>query len=171
VAIFGVLAMAVVMLFPTQYAASRLEDDVSAYYRINLWYGGLKMAAEKPLLGFGFGQFRENIYRYHEPVAGVTYTPIPSTGQVAHNTIVHVLVEHGLLGLLLYGWIFFRVVTRARDSSVFIFSDQGSRWVLGLALVYLINAQFIVAYESVTNLIFYGTLGLIAGLEKTKEGK
>ncbi len=169
VTIFGVVAMIVVMLFPTQYAADRLEDDVSAYYRINLWYGGLKMAAQKPLLGFGFGQFRENIYEYHKPVAGVPYTPIPSTGQVAHNTIVHVLVEHGLLGLLLYGWIFFRIVSRARESSALIFSGRGSRWILAFTLVYLVNAQFIVAYESVTNLMFYGTLGLIAGLEK-REG-
>jgi len=168
---FGVLVLALVMLFPTQEAVSRVGDEGSVYYRINLWHGGLKMAAQKPLLGFGFGQFRENIFQYHEPIPGVPYTPIPSTGQVAHNTIVHVLVEHGLIGLLLYGWIFLRIVTQARKSLDSVFPGVGNRWVLVFALVYLINGQFIVAYELVTNLLFYGTLGLIAGLEKTERAK
>jgi len=41
-----------------------------------------------------------------------------------------------------------------------------SSWLTAFAIAYLFNAQFVVTYEATTNLIYYGTLGVLVGLKE-----
>jgi hypothetical protein len=162
-----VIAMTVVILFPGKTARQRAGEAGTAYFRINLWVAGLKMAMDKPVVGHGFGQFKGGVVAHHEDQSSVPYAAIPEEGMVAHNTPLNILVEEGVLGLLLYGLIFIYIYVRARRSSLAIWWKEGPPWVMALTLVYVINTQFIVAYEPTTNFIYYGTMGLLIAAENT----
>jgi O-antigen ligase len=71
--------------------------------RGKLWKAGLEAFADKPIIGYGTGLFREAI----TPMLG-------EAAQVAHNSFISVLVEQGLVGLLLYVGIFGAVVLSVR---------------------------------------------------------
>jgi O-antigen ligase len=141
----------------------RLRDEVTIYFRINMWASGIKMAIYKPLFGYGFGQFKENIYYYHEPIANVTYKAIPKEGQVAHNTLLDILIEQGILGLIMYGIIILKIFIKGRKGSFSLWPREGGAWVLAFSVIYFLNIQFVNAHEPTCNLIYYGTMGIIAG--------
>ncbi len=69
--------------------------------RGKLWRAGLRAFAERPLLGYGTGAFRQAV----TPMLG-------DAAQTAHNSFISVMVEQGIVGLLLYVAIFV-VVFRA----------------------------------------------------------
>ena len=162
----GFLVVAMLILFPSKTAMQRTQDEATIYFRINLWSAGLKMMAEKALFGHGFGKFRERIYEYHEKVKGVPYTPIPREGSVAHNTLINILVEQGLMGLTLYCLIFVLIFLKAKATINRFWPTCAPLWLATFAAVYLINTQFIAAYEPATNFIFYGTMGFLIGSGK-----
>ena len=73
-------------------AADGPRLDKSAERRLKVWKAGVYMAKDRPLLGFGFGQFPRQIGRY-----------APELNQVdAHNTYLLVATEMGLPALLLF---------------------------------------------------------------------
>jgi O-antigen ligase len=59
--------------------------------RLKLWKAGLQAYEEHPIMGYGSGYFKSAI------------TPILGTAsQVAHNSYISLLVEHGIVGWTLY---------------------------------------------------------------------
>ena len=73
-------------------AADGPRLDKSAETRLKVWKAGVYMAKDRPLLGFGFGQFPRQIGRY-----------APELNQVdAHNTYLLVATELGLPALLIF---------------------------------------------------------------------
>lgn len=78
--VLGGIGLAVVMA----YSASRVQDigvdDPSAFGRVDAWYEGMHMFFSDPLFGIGAGNFTD--YNY----------------LTAHNSLVLVLAETGLLG-------------------------------------------------------------------------
>lgn len=98
----GVAFAAMLALYPQ--VLSRFTDPHYAHAsgRTEIWYVGIASFKEHWLLGSGFGAFRDayqaaylNVYQataYHVPV------------QDAHNLLVLVGVELGLVGLALLGW-------------------------------------------------------------------
>jgi hypothetical protein len=75
------------------------------------------------------------------------------------------MVEFGIVGFLLYGTVFFKIVQRARNRASQLWGRSGVAWVLAFVIVYLVNAQFISAFEGATNTVFFSVLGVIAGAE------
>lgn len=149
-------------------AHDRTADSGTIYYRLNLWHPALKMIIKKPLFGHGIGQFEKTVYEYHEPLNIGPKMIMPfEEGTGTHNVFLNLLTEHGVVGLLLYGYIFISIVAMARASSIRLWGKAGSLWVLAYTLVYLVNTQFLNAHESVTNLLYFGTMGIITGSEST----
>jgi hypothetical protein len=73
---------------PAKYGHFFLGKDDSAGGRMPYVKIGLKMFADRPFTGFGYGGFTEQCVRYGSRIK-----------IEAHNTYVQVLVEYGILGL------------------------------------------------------------------------
>lgn len=82
----GVAGIAGIMMLPSRLSEIN-ADESSAAGRVDAWYSGLEMFFSNPLLGVGPGNFTE-----HNELA-------------AHNSLVLVLAETGILGYVL--WVAF----------------------------------------------------------------
>jgi len=143
-------------------AQSRIGDSNEVYFRLNLWEAGLHMAAERPLLGAGFATFSENVADYQQDMTIGPNMDIRSTP--VHNTLLAVQVELGVVGLVLYVGVLVGMFRRARQSVARQWGREGMVWVAVFAGVYFLQAQFANAHEPTTNQIFYGFMGVLAGL-------
>jgi len=155
-----------ILLPPTETARRRSLDEGTIYFRINLWATGLKMAAAKPLLGHGFGAFGTEAEEYQVEVSSIPSTP---TSVVVHNILLSVLIEYGCLGLFLYMLINLQIYLKAKHAGRLIWQRKGILWVVAFMLVYFFNGQFVHLQEATSNILFYGTLGLISGLRSSIE--
>jgi len=75
-------------------------QDVSAMERVYRWIAGFRMAAEKPIVGFGPGAFYEN-YKKYTISSFKTYVSDNPEKSTVHNYYLLVLIEQGIAGLLL----------------------------------------------------------------------
>jgi O-antigen ligase len=106
-AIKGVVAVALavglaLLAIPGLYSdiSARFDDDRTVHDRENLARAAVNMVDERPLLGFGWGQFVTESPPYFEqaedfPLGNIAGTPIHSTG-------LTYLVELGLIGAALW---------------------------------------------------------------------
>lgn len=108
---FGVIILAVAAFTGT--LASQLDaaqtrflseqSEESALSRLPLAVASTRMWQERPLLGFGYGNFEEFDREYQGEVAGV----LPDKDHSSHNVYLRVAAEQGTLGFfLLLGPIF-----------------------------------------------------------------
>jgi hypothetical protein len=170
---FGVLVasagfVGAMMLMPDTTARQRIGDSGTVLFRFNLWRAGLSMAADRPLIGSGFGSFGNSIAEYQQVMtvggqANISATPV-------HNTVLSVLVEMGTIGLALYLGALLVVFRRARTAARELWGREGAAWVVIFAGVYFLQAQFAFAHEPATNQILFGMLGVIAGLRRRGRG-
>ena len=164
----ALLCVAVVLLVVAGgMARERLKDDNTVYYRLNLWGAGLRLAAAHPLLGVGFLQFGSAITGVEQGFGSLLPSSPDVEGEVpSHNTLLTVLAEFGALGFLLYVAALLRIVQRARHNTYRFWGRSGTAWVVAFVIIYLVNAQFVSAFEGPTNTVFFGFLGVIAGVQK-----
>ena len=78
----------VMSLLPSHYSNYFQGKDKSAGGRMSYVQIGLRMFADRPVTGFGFGGFSEQCIHYGSPIK-----------LEAHNTYIQVLVEYGIFGL------------------------------------------------------------------------
>ncbi|MEM7286257.1 MAG: O-antigen ligase family protein [Actinomycetota bacterium] len=77
---------------------TRFESDSTALSRLPVVYASLEMFQERPVLGWGFGNFDEIDRQFQRSVAGF----FPEKDQASHNLYLTVLAEQGLVGLTLF---------------------------------------------------------------------
>jgi len=77
----------------------KMTPDSSIITRVHLFFSGLKMFVDHPMVGVGLGNFKYMICRY-----GV-FKPI----QYSHNTFISVLDETGLIGFVFFIGLFVQV--------------------------------------------------------------
>jgi putative inorganic carbon (HCO3(-)) transporter len=70
------------------------ELDRSEQGRINAWWFAYHLAADRPLMGGGFGAFNPDLF--------LRYAPDPEFFRDAHSIFFEILGEQGYVGLLLY---------------------------------------------------------------------
>ncbi|MBE0661986.1 MAG: O-antigen ligase family protein [Bacteroidales bacterium] len=96
-------------------SAGNITTDVSNIERMNRWYSGVKMFAEKPLTGFGPGtyQFVYIPYQKKELMNRLTvknHWNIPeNSGGTAHSEYILALSEMGIFGFLALILVLFRL--------------------------------------------------------------
>jgi hypothetical protein len=76
-------------------------EDPRAYKRTDIWRASLAGVAERPLLGWGPGQF-ENLYWRHGVPQHDEPVRYEMTTDRAHNELLHYVTESGLLGGLFF---------------------------------------------------------------------
>lgn len=163
-----ILLASFLILFPSKEGRERAGDIGTIHYRINLWAAGLSMAAQKPFFGHGIGQFERSVSDYQVSTNLAPEMIIPEQGTGTHNVFLNVLIEQGVLGLMLYLSIILQIYLIARASARANWPKEGSAWVFVFTIVYFVNAQFVNIHEPVTNLIYFGTMGMMAGASNNK---
>ncbi|MGA9039567.1 MAG: O-antigen ligase family protein [Terriglobales bacterium] len=139
----------------------RVQERGPVEFRMGMYQAGWEMFQEKPLIGWGAkpvqAELAKRISDFHPPV------------YLFHNTYLEIAVEHGSLGLALYGWMFFdlfrlgRKQARADASPNGSFLDNQFReiWPVMVA-VYLMNASFVVMNYQFVNGLLFTIAGMLA---------
>lgn len=100
----GLVAMAVfglsAALGPTaEYFEERLYSEESALSRLPVVVASVRMFQERPITGFGYGNFNEFDREYQSSIEGLF---VPEKDHSSHNLYLTIAAEQGLLGLLTY---------------------------------------------------------------------
>jgi O-antigen ligase len=139
----------------------RVQERGPVEFRMGMYQAGVAMFLEKPWIGWGpkpvQAELAKRISDFHPPV------------YLFHNTYLEIAVEHGSLGLALYGWMFFDIFRlsckrAANDGSAEIsFLDRHFRelWPV-LVMVYLLNASFVVMNYQFVNGLLFTLAGMLA---------
>jgi len=94
---------------PGQWLAQEKKDTI----RLRLWFwdGAIRMTAANPITGVGPGNFQYWTPKYQGDAlkANPAHISNESHTQYAHNEPLHLAAETGLIGILLCGWMLFRL--------------------------------------------------------------
>jgi O-antigen ligase len=162
----AIACMAVVLLVAAGgMAGERLQDSGTVYYRFNLWGAAVRLTVAHPLFGVGFFNFGSEMTGVEQGFGSVNLGRDVEEGVASHNTLLTVVVEFGVVGLLLYAMAAYKLFQRARSNIAQNWGRSGAAWVVAFTIVYLVNAQFVSAFEGTANITFFGFLGVIAGMQ------
>ena len=145
--------------------SDRLTDRSPVEFRMQMYRAGWEMAIEKPFLGWGS---EANI----QPELSKRILDFRPEYYVFHNTYLELAVQHGMLGLALYAWLFFcffRLRSRPEDGFAF---GQGFDTVWRISLcIYLINASVVVMNYQFLNGYLFAIAGILATRNKALFGQ
>jgi O-antigen ligase len=165
----AVCALTVLNPIGNKTIVSRLEDEDPIEYRMAVYRAGIEMVRERPLFGWGINQPPYVLPNY---LVGVK-----ADAAWAHNTYLEILLEHGVVGLVLYGLMFFYLFRLGRllplhlcRTGVSLLDRQfASYWRLILA-VYLFNGLFVVMNYRFINALLFSLAGMIFAAEINPTG-
>lgn len=95
----------------------RLERESTIKLRVVNWQQSLVIAKDHPVLGVGF-----NAYRYAQKRYGFLdeqRSQVSHAGGGADSSLLFVLATMGILGLLVYLWLWFKIISLPFDLAVF----------------------------------------------------
>lgn len=126
--------------------------------RANVWGLGIEVWKKNPIFGYGLESFNF-LYDKNYKASFIKNIPEDMFFDRAHNKIIDVLVETGILGLLAYFAIFFAaifLILKHREK----FND--SLFLLLISLLFAYFVQNIFAFDMITSyIIFFLVLGFI----------
>lgn len=101
VAVAGTIALSLAATNAVQ--TPRASIGVALNIRIALATVGIRMAADHPALGVGLGEFSRQSSQYISPQL-IEQFPPAAFGENAHNELIQVLGELGVIGLVVFVW-------------------------------------------------------------------
>lgn len=112
-ALAGAVAVLAALLVPSNLRSRALTmaDPSVNVERLLLWETTWNMVRDRPLLGFGVGNYRRAQEQYLRDEV-----PIAMTRTHAHNIWLQAAVERGVLGMLALAWLAVRVLGEALGS-------------------------------------------------------
>lgn len=123
--------------------------DESSQERSAMFISGVQMFMERPFFGNGFGAFKS----------------LSGFGTYSHNNYVQLLAELGLLGFLLYYYIFFFIY----KGRVYLEDQLIRKLLIVILIVFLFNDLTVVTfYNKFTVLILAIFIGYISRIKRTK---
>jgi O-antigen ligase len=163
VAIVGALGSLIVLSFADQRRAliDRLHESGPLDYRQAVYAGAWQMFLEKPLTGWGMKQMPAELVRHVSgyKVKGKELDP--------HNTYLEMLVEHGILGFALYGWLMWEIWRLGRgpvpqtERNGLLNQQFHAMWPVFLG-IYLANAGVVVMNYQFVNGLLFTMAGMLA---------
>lgn len=143
-----------------QSLSERLEESGPVTFRMAVYQAGWEMFLKKPLSGWGSlamqAELSSRISNFHQEQF------------YFHNTYLEILVQYGLFGLVLYGWLIVDLFRLGRGhpkarspASTFLDAQFRSLWPL-IVVVYLVNACFVVMNYQFVNGILFALAGMLA---------
>ncbi len=128
----------------------RVTESGPVEIREAIYQASWDMIRERPLLGWGQNQMPAEVVRRMPEYDLDAYW--------AHNTYLEMLVEHGILGLVLYAWIIVALFRLGRHSPSATFTVV---WPIILG-VYVFNSFFVVMNYQFVNALVYTIAGIVA---------
>jgi O-antigen ligase len=88
--------------------------------RLSLWEAGIRIIKDNPIFGVGPGNFADYYYKYSDPITVIDifgYRLVDySIRQVdrthAHNLNINLLAEYGLIGTIIFYWLFIQTLRK-----------------------------------------------------------
>jgi O-antigen ligase len=147
----------------------RLEESGPVTFRLAVYQAGWEMFQQKPFSGWGSlamqAELSSRISDFHQEQF------------YFHNTYLEILVQYGVVGLALYGWLIVGLFRLGRGrpglhSPVGTFPDAHFRslWPL-IVVVYLVNACFVVMNYQFVNGILFTLAGMLAAQNRRDREK
>ena len=175
IVVVPLLALSIVLSGATQfveYADRRFLSDASeesALSRLPVAYAALNMVQERPIWGFGFGNFDLFDRQYQEAIPGLV---VPEKDHASHNLYLTVLAEQGVSGFFVFVapmlfWLAMAIPAARRLPKEGIRSRQ---FLIGL---WAIVASFVVVNNFSNMRVSFGlglwwiALGLVAAVTTT----
>ena len=165
VTIAGTLVLLIALSFDDQRRAltERLRESGPIEFRQAVYAGGWQMFLEKPFTGWGVNQMPEELARH---VSGYRKREL-----YPHNTYLELLIEHGLVGLALYGWLMWEIlrlgwnsVPRAERDG-FLNQQFHVLWPVLLG-VYCANAAVVGMNYQFVNGFLFSLAGMLAAQQR-----
>jgi O-antigen ligase len=128
------------VLYARESFAGHFDSSVNA--RLAVHATAAAIFADSPIWGHGFGSFRRLALEY-----GATHGLWGLGGVSSESIILNTAVEGGLIGLLIYGWLFWVILSPGPE----LIRRRKER-DLGIALVAIFCAIFV---ESLTQIAFF----------------
>jgi O-antigen ligase len=161
VAMVGTLGLLITLSFDEQRRAltDRLQESGPVDFREAVYAGGWQMFLEKPITGWGINQMPAELAKH---VSGYREKEL-----YPHNTYLELLVEHGVLGLALYGWLMWELWKLGRfrvprdELQGFLNRQFHAMWPVLLG-VYWVNASVVVMNYQFVNGLLFTLAGMLA---------
>lgn len=176
IAILSALAVAVLVFNFENFSSSErsrggVTDVEPVYLRLGLAMITWDMFLDRPLLGVGFGHFRDVAPTYARDVSSPFYQF--ASPAMEHNSFLSILADTGVVGLALYVGLLIALLRMSvrlyrnlpmKGTGLICRDVVVMYWVL--AAVYLADAMFReTSVHPFTNSIFFGISGIIAALD------
>lgn len=145
-ALFGALALVIVLAFGPSRVHHLSVTDPSTYGRIAMWKESLRLLQSQPLFGVGAGEFSQ----------------VSVTGKAAHNSFLSCAAELGLVGLLAWVLLIYIslknafYVSRRAIAAQFERLDVYAGAVAFALLAYLFAGMFLSKTYSLVLVLFVG---------------
>jgi len=160
------LALALSSNEANEALSERLQERGPVDYRQAVYAGSWEMFLQRPLTGWGFNQMPAELPHH---VSGYNEKQL-----YPHNTYLELLVEHGVVGLILYLWLMRELWWLRRgpvppgERSGFLDAEFHRLWPVFLA-VYWVNALVVVMNYQFVNGLLFTLAGMLAGQRRRAE--
>jgi O-antigen ligase len=165
VTIAGILSLLIALSFDDQRRAlaERLRESGPVEFRQAVYAGGWQMFLEKPITGWGVNQMPDELARH---VSGYQKREL-----YPHNTYLELLIEHGLVGLALYGWLMWEILrlgwrsVPCTERDGFLNQQFHALWPVLLG-VYWANAAAVGMNYQFVNGFLFSLAGMLAAQQR-----
>jgi len=133
----------------------RLRDGDSIEFRMAAYRAGWEMFSARPITGWGTTELQAGLADRIRGFRGESFA--------VHNTYLEILLEHGIFGIGLYGWLVVELfrLRKKRPGDLNGVASLRSVWPL-LLCVYLVNAIFVVMNYPFVNGLLFTFAGILA---------
>ena len=133
----------------------RLRDGDSIEFRMAAYRAGWEMFSARPITGWGTTELQAGLADRIRGFRGESFA--------VHNTYLEILLEHGIFGIGLYGWLVVELfrLRKKRPGDLNGVASLRSVWPL-LLCVYLVNAMFVVMNYPFVNGLLFTFAGILA---------
>ena len=172
-AAFAAVTIVMTLTKPQVSFAGRAESalnpaDSSMQGRLWIWEHTIPMIAERPLLGWGFSGVLGHLPGIGTPGYRRVFGDSEVLIDVAHNDVLQVAVNMGLLGLAAYLWIWVTVIRAARGAARASAPPVGAEaaGILAGLIAYAVWLQFLWSHIGDAN-VFWVVAGVAVSLSRT----
>jgi O-antigen ligase len=133
----------------------RLRDRDSVEFRMAAYRAGWEMFSARPITGWGTTELQAGLADRIRGFRGESFA--------VHNTYLEILLEHGIFGIGLYGWLVVELfrLRKKRPGDLNGVASLRSVWPW-LLCVYLVNAMFVVMNYPFVNGLLFTFAGILA---------
>lgn len=144
------LLIGVYFLSPVYKNRAMTTFDVSSWNRVELYKAAIRIFKAYPFLGSGIGTYEKVMYTQRfMPMGGYSFGHEHSH---AHNTYLEILSEMGVIGLLVFLWIFFLFFCKVFSNRSLWGNEHNEKnvFVLGLSSSIMAILIFALASSNIT---------------------